>query len=143
MAGVLDKREDLIEVFRVHGAVLVHITEALADVRNTISVDVINISVFDVAEVENAVAVAVLASDLADVGDKIFVAVGEDVTLAVVKNPVVVAVARGIRCDFGGVRNAILIAVVEIGLVHENLIPRLKPARNVKDEIATVGLYRT
>ena len=59
MARGLNEVKHLVEIFSVDGAVLVHITEALADIRNTISVDVINISVFDVTEVENSVAVAV------------------------------------------------------------------------------------
>ena len=92
MTRGLNEVKHLVEIFSVDGAVLVHITEALADVRYTISVDVIDISVFDVAEVENAVAVAVLAGEFAFVRDQVVVAVGKDVGLTLVKNAVVVAV---------------------------------------------------
>ena len=77
MARGLNELKHLVEIFCIDGAVLIDIAKALADVRDAVSVDIVNITVFDITEVENAVAVAILAFEFTLVRDEVVVAIIE------------------------------------------------------------------
>ena len=125
----MNEVEHLVEIFAVDGPVLVDIAKALADVRDAVSVHIVNIAVFDITEVEDAVAVAILAFEFTLIGNKVVVAVGEDVALAVVQNPIVVAVQGWVFGDFSGVRCAVFVAVFKGSLVEEDLVPSVSKGR--------------